>query len=224
MAGNFLKYELLKLTRHSWQILSFGLIFFICVLAIGYGNREVKEQHTVLSKIQENQQNNINELKSGFNADTTQEAGNTAYHKSSNPAMVNWYLQRYAINKPQPYAHLSLGVRDLFPFYIKLKPHSLFMQLFQNEIGNPLKLFVGHFDLSFVIIYLFPILIIAIGYNLLSEEKEQGTLPLWIINGVPVKQMLRWKLLFYFVALALIAFLVILIGFTLVLKRLIADG
>ena len=35
---------------------------------------------------------------------------------------------------------------------------------------------VGRFDLAFVTVYLLPLLVLALSYNVLSEEREQGTL------------------------------------------------
>ena len=53
----------------------------------------------------------------------------------------------------------------------------------------------GRFDLAFVLIYLYPLLILALTYNLLSAEKEQGTLALALSQPVSLRTLVsaRWR-------------------------------
>jgi len=60
---------------------------------------------------------------------------------------------------------------------------------------NPVNLQSGNLDLSFVIIYLFPLLVIVLTFNVISEETETGT---WRIVAVQA----RSKLLFILSKLA----------------------
>jgi ABC-2 type transport system permease protein len=48
-------------------------------------------------------------------------------------------------------------------------------QRYDTDLLNPTNLLAGNLDFGFIIIYLFPLLIIAFCYNILSEEKEEGT-------------------------------------------------
>ena len=51
------------------------------------------------------------------------------------------------------------------------------------KFDNPLNLLAGRFDLAFVFVFLFPLLILALSYNILSAEKEGGTLQLTMANS-----------------------------------------
>jgi ABC-2 type transport system permease protein len=52
--------------------------------------------------------------------------------------------------------------------------------------------------LAFILIYLFPLLIIALGYNLLSSERERGTYPILRIQASSVASVVLRKGLFFF--------------------------
>ena len=71
---------------------------------------------------------------------------------------------------------------------------------------------VGNFDLSFVLIYLFPLLTIAFCYGLFSSEKENGTLPLLQMQPISIRKIILVRLLFYFGLITGLALLISLIG------------
>jgi len=79
------------------------------------------------------------------------------------------------IDSSSPLAGLSIGQKDLTPSVMRVKMLTLEGQKYETDLINPVKLLHGNLDLSFVIIYIFPLLVIAFVYNLLSEEKESGT-------------------------------------------------
>jgi ABC-2 type transport system permease protein len=101
---------------------------------------------------------------------------------------------RYASMPPLPLSALSVGQSDLVPYYFKVTTASKESVLTTNEIENPHRLLHGRFDLSFVIIYLFPLLIIALGYNVISAEREQGTLALLLSQPVTLRTLIGAKL------------------------------
>ena len=61
---------------------------------------------------------------------------------------------------------------------------------------SPLNLMVGRFDLAFVVIYLLPLLVLALSFNVLSEEREQGTLALTLSQPVSARGVVAAKLAF----------------------------
>lgn len=70
--------------------------------------------------------------------------------------------------------------------------------------------FAGHFDWAFVVIFLLPLLLIALSYNLLSSESELGTYALLRSQPVTLRQIVLAKL-----ALRLLLVLGFLVGITL---------
>lgn len=96
---------------------------------------------------------------------------------------------------PHTLALLSIGPSDLHPAttgkigFMNFKP-SLFNSYAHD---NPLNLLAGNFDLAFACIYLWPLLIIALSYNLLSQEREQGTLALTLAQPVHLRALVFGK-------------------------------
>jgi ABC-2 type transport system permease protein len=101
---------------------------------------------------------------------------------------------RYTILPPASLASLAVGQSDLYPYYAKISTRTKQTFIVNDEIENPTNLLSGRFDLSFVIVYLFPLVILALTYNLVSAEREQGTLALLLSQPVPARRVLARKL------------------------------
>jgi len=100
---------------------------------------------------------------------------------------------RYAAMPPAPLAALAVGQSDLYPYYFKVTRQSRQTFVSNDEIENPANLLSGRFDLAFVIIYLYPLLILALAYNLLSAEREQGTLAMMLSQPVALRTVALGK-------------------------------
>lgn len=115
-----------------------------------------------------------------------------------NPAdpthMGGGYGAHHAILPPTPLAAVALGQDDLFPSQYKVTYESRISFIGNNDIENPWNLLSGHFDLSFVLVYLLPFLIFALGYNLLSAERESGTLRLLMSQPLALWTLLLGKI------------------------------
>jgi ABC-2 type transport system permease protein len=115
---------------------------------------------------------------------------------------------RYAALPASPLAALSIGQSDLLPYYFKMTTDAKETVLGAAELENPTRLLSGRFDLAFVVVYLYPLLILALSYDMLSAEKEQGTLALVLSQPVSLARLVLGKL-----ALRAAVFLSILAGF-----------
>ncbi len=101
--------------------------------------------------------------------------------------------QRYATLPPAPLAAMAVGQSDLYPYYFKISNQSKQTFVTNDEIENPTNLLAGRFDLAFVIIYLYPLLILALSYNLISAEREQGTLQMMMSQPVALRTFVTGK-------------------------------
>lgn len=101
---------------------------------------------------------------------------------------------RYAVMPPAPLAALAIGQSDLHPYYFKVSTNSKETFLNNDEIENPVHLLAGRFDLAFVLLYLFPLVILAFSYNIVSAEKEAGTLALTLSQPVSLVRVVLGKL------------------------------
>ncbi|CAH0260851.1 MULTISPECIES: DUF3526 domain-containing protein [unclassified Pedobacter] len=86
-----------------------------------------------------------------------------------------FYHNKFSLaNAPNAWAAFANGQRDINPYLISVTMLGLEGQIYDTDINNPVSLLLGNMDLSFVFIFLFPLVIIAFNYNLLSEQKESG--------------------------------------------------
>ena len=131
-------------------------------------------------------------------------ARNAAYHKDE-IGLLLYYIKFSLVNKTLPVNSLAIGQRDVNPSIQTVTIRGLEGQKYDSELNNPSNLLAGNIDFSFVLLYLFPLLIIAFSYNLISEEKESGT---WKIVATQSSNTFVYILkLFYVRILSLIALL-----------------
>ncbi|HEY8064938.1 MAG TPA: ABC transporter permease subunit [Methylosinus sp.] len=83
-----------------------------------------------------------------------------------------------------PLAPLALGQSDLMTNLLRISGYSEAQFLYDTDIENPWRLTSGQFDAAFVIVFLLPLLVFGLSYNLLSAEREQGTLRLLLAQRV----------------------------------------
>lgn len=100
-----------------------------------------------------------------------------------------------AAKPPSSTASIAIGQSDVVPSYLKVQWKPMVKQSNTEEIENPQNLEAGAFDLSFIIVYLFPLLIIALSYNILSSERENGTQALLLSQPVSVREFVAGKIL-----------------------------
>jgi ABC-2 type transport system permease protein len=133
-------------------------------------------------------------------------ARNAAFHKDE-IGLLLYYIKFSLVNETLPINSLAIGQRDVNPSIQSVTIRGLEAQKYDSELNNPNNLLSGNIDFSFVLIYLFPLLIIAFSYNLVSEEKESGT---WKIVATQSPNTFLYILkLFYIRILSLIALLTI---------------
>jgi ABC-2 type transport system permease protein len=128
-------------------------------------------------------------------------ARNAAFHKDE-IGLLLYYVKFSLVNKTFPINSLAIGQRDVNPSIQSVTIRGLEAQKYDAELNNPNNLLSGNIDFSFVLVYLFPLLIIAFTYNIVSEEKESGT---WKIVATQSENTFFYILnLFYIRVLSLI--------------------
>ncbi len=207
-----IRYEWKAFVRNRFQLLMLVVTFVFGLYAIYYGQAEIGKQRKTITAIAKLEQEEFSQYKGSFSEEVKSLAREQAHDIASRPEYA-WYRHGYhAILPPHDYAPLAIGQRDLFRYYYRLTGMSLHYQLFENELANPVNLMAGNFDLSFVLVYLFPLLIIAFCYGLFSSEKENGTLALLQIQAVSIRKIILVRLAFYLSVITGLALLLSLTG------------
>ena len=101
---------------------------------------------------------------------------------------------RHAALEPGPLTSLAVGQSDLLPYYYTVSIWTNDQSFLQNgEIENPINLMAGRFDLAFIVVFLLPLLVLALTYNVLSGERESGTLALTLSQPVGLPTVIVGK-------------------------------
>ena len=191
--------------RTPLLIASYIFLLLTGLYAIHYGNKEIDKQRSIIHLVEAKGIKQFDSLMRGFAADTSQASGKKNWRDVAEPRYT-WYTQKYpAVFKPSSLSSLSLGLRDIFPYFQELQSHSLYMQVFKSDITNPEKLLAGNLDLAFVLVFLFPLFIIGFGYDIVSGEKESGVYSIVKTQAISFNSIVLLKLLFRFMLVAILA-------------------
>lgn len=194
---------LTRIMKHEWRSLAADRTLWIIAplfaLLIGYGVYNgaswVSFQNSTLDSARQEERDRFAKAKTEVAAI---EQGGQPASAFANPRLpsvaAGRTAPRYALLPPAPLAALSVGQSDLYPYYFKVSSQSKQTFTTNDEIENPTNLLAGRFDLAFVIIYLYPLLILALSYNLLSIEREQGTLQMMMSQPVSLRTFVTGKI------------------------------
>ena len=118
------------------------------------------------------------------------------------PAMLGGELgSTSAVLPPGPLAGLSIGQSDMLPGFFRISTNSLQASMEEDEIANPRHLLTGRLDFGFVVIALYPLLILALSYDMLASEIENGTFSLVMSQPIRLSELIIGKLAVRFLAI-----------------------
>ncbi|QTE23554.1 DUF3526 domain-containing protein [Polaribacter cellanae] len=182
--------------RSKTVLLAFGILMVLGFLSIGTGKQFLNQKQEVIAKTEVLQEKHIKKQ--------------TNLHKDD-LGLLMYYLKFSFINPVNSLAGISIGQSDLNSHIQNVTILNLEGQKYDTDLVNPMKLSVGNLDISFLIIFLFPLIIIALNFNVLSEEEENGTWKLITIQGKSTFKFLLQKiairLIFVAIILGLLFFL-----------------
>jgi ABC-2 type transport system permease protein len=119
---------------------------------------------------------------------------------------VSSYWKRvHVAEPPAPGAALAVGQSDLLPYYAVFNGVQDQVLQFAAEIQNPSHLALGRLDLAFWAAILLPMLMVALAYDLVAEERDAGRLPLLGLSGVGLRRLFLVRVLYRAGALAVLS-------------------
>lgn len=96
---------------------------------------------------------------------------------------------------PSALAFVALGQRDVQPALLRVRLLGLQQQLYESDAANPELALPGGFDLMVVVVYLMPLVAIALVHDLASGEREAGRLGLLLATAARPAAVFRRRLL-----------------------------
>lgn len=199
MLGKIIRHELLLMRKDK----TVWLVVLCFALAIGYAvwNRaaEIEKFKPTLKEWAAINERNIQKAKNETR-EIDQKIADGKYTDET-PLAYNQRNPRYAPNNltptiplpPAPLGVLAVGRSDLDTFAYRVSINTA-PERRREQTDYPLKLLIGHLDLAFVMLYFYPLFILALSFNLISSEKESGTLALLLAQPLTLRTLILGKL------------------------------
>jgi ABC-2 type transport system permease protein len=107
---------------------------------------------------------------------------------SRHPVYVAAWCRQPAVLPPSPLSWVAIGQSYLYPTgYAGPEFDEV------SQIANPMKLLAGEWDISFTVVYLLPLLIIALSFDLVASDRESGIMQLALSQPVRARTILLAK-------------------------------
>lgn len=168
--------------------LAFGILMFLGALSINTGKQFLTYQTEAVQKTIAHQQKHLETQKKYYKDDI---------------AYLTYYLKFAFINPVDALSGISIGQSDLNSHIQSVGIVALEGQKHNTDLINPMRQQVGNLDMSFLIIFLFPLIIIALNFNILSQEEESGT---WKMITIQAKSAFNFLIAKLFIRLIFIVF------------------
>ncbi len=193
-----------KNIKSNKAIIWIASIFFLLMLFSTYdGYQNIKRQKENITKFRKEEKEKFENLLADIDKVDSGVKKVNVYNNPKTPYLVGGKLASHKlIKEPGGLSLISIGQSDFFPYHynISLRNKHLYSFLMgDDKMENPVNQLYGHFDLAFVLIWLLPLFVIAFSYNILSSEREQGTLKLLKAQSVSITKVLIVKALLRFV-------------------------
>ncbi len=114
--------------------------------------------------------------------------------QGTNAGAVGAETAAFVVLPPTGLAAFAIGQSDVQLNYLPVSMGTTLDMVKNIEIENPLNLQTGSLDVAFVVIFLLPIFILAMTYDLLSSEKERGTLAMILAHPISLRELLASKI------------------------------
>jgi len=115
--------------------------------------------------------------------------------QGTNAGAVGAETSKYITLPQTGLAALSVGQSDIQLNYLPISLATTLDVTKHLELENPVNLATGSFDIAFVVIFLLPIFILAMSYDLLSSEKERGTLAMILAHPISIRELMASKII-----------------------------
>ncbi|MCC4608925.1 DUF3526 domain-containing protein [Xanthomonas campestris] len=155
------KYELLLLLRARAAAAGLVLLALLTVCSLLSGQHVIAAQRANIARIAALQQEDT--------------AAVAAYVARSNDAgSAAYYSFHPTWDSPAPLAFAAVGMRDVAPYILRVRALGLEAQIYDGDSYNPELALAGRFDYAFVLVFLLPLFVIALLFDLRSGEREAG--------------------------------------------------
>lgn len=201
MISKIIHLEWRNLTSNRWLMISFLLMAGLILLATL--NRSY-HQEAYMMKVDEVRQTQFADFQNFVADHDSVTAGlKEIDNQRINPIFpfsLEVRLTPQAVFEPTGLGVLAVGQSDIHAGIFPVRTFSDPINK-ASVFYNPATDLFGSFDFAFVLVFLIPLVVIAFSYNILSEERENGTLQMVMSQPVSLMAFLISRLAFRFMVL-----------------------
>ena len=209
---NIFLYELKHFGRQKFKVIATILFIIASFYGIENGNALYKEQLAEITKINATVIDSKKEILNMFDKGE-KSPPNRPWVNINNPYWALWYVPNYAIKTPSPMMVFGKGQAEQYGYYKSINvwssPYDVDMA---EEIANPERLQLGALDFNFSVLYLTPLLLLILVYNVKGSEIQQGFINLVYVQSGSKTKWLLPRTIFYITITISILFLLMFYG------------
>ena len=201
--------EISHLARSPFKVIS--ILFYMIAVIYGCQNgyNLFKKHNKEIMSIKANYEASIEKMLVQYEGIENGSVDNPRRDPTA-PYWAIWNTPSYAFKYPSSMMVFSLGQSEQYGYYKRVTNwSSTFDNDLAEEIANPERLAMGTLDFNFVLIYLTPILLIILLFNIGGLEKDLNFDNLIYVNNISKKNWLLSRFSFYFVLLNIILFVLL---------------
>ncbi|GGF44494.1 hypothetical protein GCM10011339_36250 [Echinicola rosea] len=162
------------------------------------GKSQYNKQVHEIDEILADQEEELEKVASWMENENKGPEGN-AYIDVTTPLWAIWHTPSWIVKKPSPMMVYSIGQTESFGYYKKVTEWStIYDNDLVQELSNPEKLTSSTLDFGFVVIYLAPLLMIILLYNIKGYEQDSNMLGLLRVQLHSIGQWLVGRILYYY--------------------------
>jgi ABC-2 type transport system permease protein len=198
---NIFLYEWKHFVRSPFKIVALFLFILASVYGLQNGADLYEKQHLEIKKVHQKEIDKKEEIITHFEKG---EKGpkNKPWIDLATPFWAIYSTPTYHFKKATPAIVYNIGQTEKYGFYksidIYSSPYDADMA---KEIANPERIQSGTLDFAFVVLFLLPLLLLVLLYNIKGQEAEQGFLPLVFVQTGSKNWWLISRTAFYTVLL-----------------------
>ncbi len=194
---NIFLYEWKHFIRSPFKVVALLLFVLAGVYGLHNGASLYNEQMANLEKIKERSEQDRQQYISYYE-EGKKGPDNRPWIDMTTPFWSIWYSNTYHFKTPSPAMVYSIGQAEQYGFYkrvtFRASPYDPDMT---NEIANPERLQTGTLDFAFALVFLLPLLLLILLYNIKGMETEQGFMPLIEVQTASKSNWLLSRVTFY---------------------------
>ena len=193
------------------------IAIFLFILASVYGiHNSVSLYQTQINEITKIEERVSQERQEFVNKHLAENQSTIQNNNSRDYTSPYWALRQfplYHFKKPSPSMVFSIGQSEQYGFYKRITFNSSpYDNDLSEEIANPERLQIGTFDFSFALLFLLPLVLVILLFNVKSNEIEQGFMSLIEVQVTSRNSWIIARVGFYSFLALLVSYGLILYG------------